>query len=248
MRCSWTCIWTLGVSGRVSWWRCSFLICILRTWPVKGESWMSLLEVGSGTRRSKYFGNWIYFILFYSIFFTAAPAASGNSWARGWIRAAAATYPQLMARPDLWPTEPGRESNPHPHRDNVVSLTYWSHNRNSSIPFVMWIPWSIPLHLGRRGLESGAITCNLTLFPFCISRRTLENHFFSQCLEVVFSVRSLEKMTFKVLSSHSTLNLPIAHTLSLRIRNCSTLHVMCVCVCGCVCVSAHTGSPVCTGS
>ena len=74
---------------------------------------------------------------FFFLFFMAALAAYESSQARDQIRAAAEAYttchagsklhlrpmPQFTARPDPLPTERGQESNPHPHRDNVGSLT-----------------------------------------------------------------------------------------------------------------------------
>ena len=78
------------------------------------------------------------FLFFFGLFRPASKAC-GGSQARGWIRVAAADLhhshsssrsepcmqltPQLAARPDPYPTKRGQESNPHPHRDNIVSLT-----------------------------------------------------------------------------------------------------------------------------
>ena len=73
----------------------------------------------------------------------APPVAFGSSWARGHIGAAAAAYdtgmatldpscicldptPQFAVMPDTKPTERGQGSNPHPHRDNIRSLTHWA--------------------------------------------------------------------------------------------------------------------------
>ena len=84
------------------------------------------------------------FNFFKSLFiFMATPAAYGSSQARGQIETAAVTYATASTKPDpscicnlhcsLWqcqilnPLSEARDrSNPHPHRDNVRSLTCWA--------------------------------------------------------------------------------------------------------------------------
>ena len=74
--------------------------------------------------------NTVIFFFGLFVFFRATPATYGGSQGRGWIRAIATGLhqshsntgseprlqptPQLTATPDLWPTERGQGSNPHP--------------------------------------------------------------------------------------------------------------------------------------
>ena len=78
------------------------------------------------------------FFSFLFVYFIAAPAIYGSSWARGQIRAAAAglccshgnTRDEPHRQSTLWltatPTEWGQRSNPQPPRDNVESLIHWA--------------------------------------------------------------------------------------------------------------------------
>ena len=69
----------------------------------------------------------IYLLMYFLFFlFTATPEAYGSSQDRGWNGAAAEGYPTAMAIPDPKPTEGGQESNMHPHRDTIGSLTFWA--------------------------------------------------------------------------------------------------------------------------
>ena len=85
---------------------------------------------------------WFFFLAFFFPIFRAASATHGGSQARSQIGAAVAGLrhscnttrselhlwptPQLVAMQDPYPTEKDQGSNPHPHRDNIRSLTHWA--------------------------------------------------------------------------------------------------------------------------